>query len=89
MAQRNSTLFNLASNTYVLCSLSILVSAVVLNIIYSSAFSGVNQHGVIAKGNSSLIAKSRYSAGLVCKDKGWEFCASWANIKRIPGSRIA
>lgn len=89
MAQRNRTFFNQTSNTHARCSFSILVSVVVLNMIYSSAFGGVNQQGVTAKENPSLIAKSRYSAGLICKDRGWEFCASWANIKRIPGSRIA
>ncbi|MCL1050521.1 hypothetical protein L2755_12915 [Shewanella abyssi] len=35
------------------------------------------------------LAKSRYSAGLVCQDKGWEFCASWAKSRRSPGSLIA
>ncbi len=89
MARRNSTMFNQVSNTHALFSLSIVGSAVVLNMIYSSAFCSVNQQVVTAKDNSSLIAKSRYSAGLVCKDRGWEFCATWANIKRIPGSRIA
>ena len=33
--------------------------------------------------------KSRYKRGLVCKDKGWEFCATWATSGRAPGSRIA
>ncbi|MGS0689303.1 hypothetical protein [Shewanella sp. 30m-9] len=36
-----------------------------------------------------LLVKSRYSAGLVCQDKGWEFCARWAKSGRSPGSRIA
>ncbi|PKG59172.1 hypothetical protein CXF83_12470 [Shewanella sp. Choline-02u-19] len=36
-----------------------------------------------------ILAKSRYSAGLVCQVKGWEFCATWANSIRGPGSRIA
>ncbi|MCL1096029.1 hypothetical protein [Shewanella kaireitica] len=89
MAQHNSEMFNQVSNTQALCCLSILVSAVMLNMVCSSAFVGMNHHGVTLKEDSSLIAKSRYSAGLVCKDRGWEFCASWANIKRIPGSRIA
>ncbi|ABV87407.1 hypothetical protein Spea_2087 [Shewanella pealeana ATCC 700345] len=39
--------------------------------------------------NSELLAKSRYSAGLVCQDKGWEFCARWAQFRRSPSSRIA
>ncbi|QQX78293.1 hypothetical protein JK628_11770 [Shewanella sp. KX20019] len=39
--------------------------------------------------SSVTLAKSRYSAGLVCQDKGWEFCARWAKSKRSPGSRIA
>lgn len=39
--------------------------------------------------SAASYAKSRYKAGLVCKDKGWEFCASWANLVRSPGSRIA
>ncbi|MCL1137265.1 hypothetical protein [Shewanella pneumatophori] len=39
--------------------------------------------------NDNTYAKGRYKAGLVCKDKGWEFCASWANLVRSPGSRIA
>lgn len=33
--------------------------------------------------------KSRYKRGLMCKDKGWEFCATWATSGRAPGSRIA
>lgn len=40
--------------------------------------------------HSPLYAKkSRYKRGLVCKDKGWEFCATWATSGRAPGSRIA
>ncbi len=38
---------------------------------------------------SELLARSRYSAGLVCQDKGWEFCARWAQSRRSPRSRIA
>ncbi|WP_108946571.1 hypothetical protein [Shewanella halifaxensis] len=38
---------------------------------------------------ASLYAKGRYKAGLICKDKGWEFCASWATLARSPGSRLA
>ena len=37
----------------------------------------------------SLLVKNRYRAGLVCQDKGWEFCARWAKLGRSPGSRIA
>ncbi|MFT5790503.1 MAG: hypothetical protein ACI8SJ_002632 [Shewanella sp.] len=36
-----------------------------------------------------LITKSRYRAGLICQDKGWEFCARWAKSRRSPGSLIA
>ncbi|GIU17287.1 MULTISPECIES: hypothetical protein [unclassified Shewanella] len=41
------------------------------------------------KSYSTLLVKSRYSAGLVCQDKGWEFCARWAQFRRSPKSRIA
>lgn len=39
--------------------------------------------------SSLLLAKSRYHAGLVCQEKGWEFCARWAQSRRSPRSRIA
>lgn len=36
-----------------------------------------------------MLTKSRYSTGLICQVKGWEFCATWASSSRLPGSRIA
>ncbi|ABZ76621.1 hypothetical protein Shal_2060 [Shewanella halifaxensis HAW-EB4] len=44
---------------------------------------------LIAGNRYPLWVKSRYSAGLVCQDRGWEFCATWAKSKRSPDSRIA
>ncbi|MEZ9200156.1 hypothetical protein [Shewanella sp. 10N.286.54.B9] len=70
-------------------NLAILLFVVVLSMLYSSAFTLFNHHLVDAKEGQFIIAKSRYSAGLVCRERGWEFCATWANTTRIPGSRIA
>lgn len=89
MTQHSNTMLNQFCHTHALCSLSILFSVVALSGVHLGAFSSAKYDFNTVKGNSSLIAKSRYSAGLVCKDRGWEFCATWANIKRIPGSRIA
>lgn len=89
MAQRSNSMFSQNCHSNVLCSLYILLSVVAFNGAHLAAFTSVKYHIDTVQGNPSLIAKSRYSAGLVCKDRGWEFCATWANIKRIPGSRIA
>ncbi|MGS0681652.1 hypothetical protein ACVBIL_10850 [Shewanella sp. 125m-7] len=56
----------------------------------SIAQQAINTPEALIQTSSGLLAKkSRYNAGLVCQDKGWEFCATWAKSRRSPGSRIA
>ncbi|GIU35465.1 hypothetical protein L2719_03660 [Shewanella schlegeliana] len=43
----------------------------------------------VSRSMPTRLAKGRYNAGLVCQDKGWEFCARWAHSRRSPRSRLA
>ena len=65
-----------------ICFFSIqVVNKAYVNQSFSSATADYQQ--------ANFYAKGRYKAGLICKDKGWEFCASWATLARSPGSRLA